>query len=390
LEPEEPEEPEEAAEGVISVMPTTHQSGPPFEGTAPARNKPCVLWWIVAVCALVGCSGGTESNTTSGSGGGDTGPACADPGDSAPSDVFCTGLYENRDVTQHAQNAVPYTPGLTFWSDGAKKDRYLYIPPSTKIDTSSIDAWKFPVGTKAWKEFRVNGALVETRLVWKQAEANWVDAAYIWDATATSATLTATDTPTLLEGGYEVPSLKSCGKCHAGGADHLLGIEAVSLALPAAEGVTLAGLAAAGALSAPPAKIAITLPEDETGKAAAALGYLHMNCGTACHSTRGLSGFTQLHTRLRAEEFWPAAGAQVGTVATTDAYTTGLNADVILATYAQAFPDTKLITPGSHDKSLAWVVAHLRGEHQMPPIVSHQIDEAGTQKLADWIDALPN
>jgi hypothetical protein len=382
-------EPATAAEGPARLMDTPRHSRSPFDGTAPRRNQACALGLALGACTLAGCSGGMDSSTTSGSGGGDTGPACADPGDSAPADVFCTGLYENHDVTQLAPSAVPYTPGLTFWSDGAEKRRFLYLPPSTKIDTSNLDAWKFPVGTKAWKEFRVNGALVETRLVWKQSETSWVDAAYIWDKTGTSATLTAIDQPTLLEGGYEVPSLKACGKCHAGGADHLLGIEAVSLALPAAEGVTLAGLAAAGSLSAPPAKTTIALPEDGTGKAAAALSYLHMNCGTACHSTRGLSGFTQLHTRLHAEELWPPAGAPPGTVETSDAYTTGLNQDVILATYSQAFPDTKLITPGSHEKSLTWLVAHLRGEHQMPPIVSHQIDEAGTQKLADWIDALP-
>jgi hypothetical protein len=62
---------------------------------------------------------------------------------------------------------------------------------------------------------------------------------------------------------------------------------------------------------------------------------------------------------------------------------------VILATYAQAFPGTKLILPGYSDKSLAWLTSHLRGTHQMPPIVSHKVDDAGTQKLADWIDALP-
>jgi hypothetical protein len=109
----------------------------------------------------------------------------------------------------------------------------------------------------------------------------------------------------------------------------------------------------------------------------------------ACHSSRGLSGFTQLHTRLRAEEFWPAPGAPAATVETTDAYVSGINQDVILATYAQAFPGTKLILPGYSDKSLAWLTSHLRGTHQMPPIVSHKVDDAGTQKLADWIDALP-
>jgi hypothetical protein len=25
----------------------------------------------------------------------------------------------------------------------------------------------------------------------------------------------------------------------------------------------------------------------------------------------------------------------------------------------------------------------------MPPLVSHKVDDTGTQKLADWIDALP-
>lgn len=365
-------------------------------GVASAHNKTLALSLVLAVGALASCSsdGGSAAATTGtempdAAMPPDAGPACVDPTDGPPTDVFCTGLYENHDSTQHARTAIPYTPGLTFWSDGAEKNRYLFLPPSTKIDTSNMDAWKFPVGTKAWKEFHVGGALVETRFLWKQSETAWAEAAYIWDAKAKNAVLTDRETPTLLASGYEIPSLKSCRKCHGGGGDELLGVEAIALAAPTGEGVTLASLAAGGLLSAPPAKTSITLPEDATGKAAAALGYLHVNCGMACHSNRGLSGFTQLHTRLRAEELWPAPGGQVATVETTDAYTTGINKDVILATYAQAFPGTKLILPGDSSKSLAWLTAHLRGTHQMPPIVSHAIDDSGTQKLADWIDALP-
>jgi hypothetical protein len=337
----------------------------------------------ISVCGLFGCS---QSN------GGPTipmGPVCPDPGDSPPTDVFCTGLYEQGDATRHAANAVPYTPGLLLWSDGAEKHRYLYLPPGTTIDTSNLDAWKFPIGTKAWKEFWVEGALVETRFLWKQAETNWVEATYIWDPILKSATLTDLSKPTILANGYEIPSLKACHKCHAGSADELLGIEAIALGLAEAQGITLDSLAKSGQLSNPPPTTTITIPEDMTGKAAPALGYMHINCGVACHSARGVSGFTQLHTRLRADEFWPAAGAPLGTVETTDAYQTGINQNVILATYAQAFPNTKLITPSVHETSLAWVVAHLRGEHQMPPIASHVIDEVGTQKLADWIDSLP-
>lgn len=332
--------------------------------------------FIVALAAAAACQSQPEEN-------------CVEPATGAPTDVFCTGLYVNHDANQHASTAVAYEPGVTFWSDGAEKQRYFQLPPGTKIDTSNMDAWKFPVGTKAWKEFRWRGKLVETRLVWKRAEKEWENATYIWDADTRTATLNTIKGPTLLEGGYEIPSaIKVCNKCHGGASDHLLGIEAVSLALPTAQGVTLTSLVAADALTNAPPTTTIELPEDATGKAAAALGYMHANCG-ACHADRGISGFTQLHTRLRAEQFWPPAGAPSLTVQTSDAYVTGVNQALTLTTFQQAFPGWKVIMPGNHALSLTWSLAHLRGLHQMPPIVSHQVDEVGTQKLADWIDALP-
>src|SRR4051794_37955716 len=71
---------------------------------------------------------------------------CVDPVEGAPTDVFCIGLYANHDPNQHAKTAVAYLPGVTFWSDGAEKQRFFYLPPSSKIDTTNMDAWKFPVG----------------------------------------------------------------------------------------------------------------------------------------------------------------------------------------------------------------------------------------------------
>src|SRR4051794_4104176 len=73
----------------------------------------------------------------------DAGPGCPDPGTTAPLDVFCTGLYQGRDFTKYARTALPYTPGVLFWSDGAEKQRYLSLPAGTQIDTSNMDAWKF-------------------------------------------------------------------------------------------------------------------------------------------------------------------------------------------------------------------------------------------------------
>jgi hypothetical protein len=285
---------------------------------------------------------------------------------------------------------MPYTPGVTLWSDGAEKQRYLYLPPSTTIDTSDMDAWKFPVGTKAWKEFRFDGKLVETRLFWKQGDANWASGTYIWDETETTATLDTGTKPTILPSGYEIPTAKDCGKCHHGGADKLLGVEAVALGLPTAVGATLEHLVANGALSNPPATTSVVLPEDATGKAGPALGYLHANCGMPCHSTRGLGEETQLVMRLRAGELWSAGGGASSPIdaTTTDVYKATVQQPPTTASVAQQFPDAKRITPGVHDQSLVWLLSHRRGNYQMPPLVSHKVDDAGTQRLSDWIDAL--
>jgi hypothetical protein len=264
-----------------------------------------------------------------------------------------------------------------------------------------MDAWHFPVGTKAWKEFRVDGALVETRLLWKRGPATWESGTYVWDAAGKSATLNTNSKGTLLASGYEIPAPRDCDKCHHGGSDKLLGVEAVALALPTAEGMDVTRLAAAGHLSHPPDPLQVTLPEDSTGKAAVALGYLHANCGMPCHSDRGLGEETELVLRLRADEFWPSAqsadgGVDAGhapspaSVVTTDIYRATVAKKPTTASVIQAYPMALRITPGAHDQSLIWLLSHLRGKYQMPPLVSHRVDEVATQQLADWIDALRN
>src|SRR5438552_2107607 len=90
---------------------------------------------VAWLCALAAGCGGPDAT-------------CVEPASGAPTDVFCTGLYLDRDPSRHAQDVLPYQPGVTFWSDGAEKQRYLYLPPGSKIDTASMDRWSFPVGTK--------------------------------------------------------------------------------------------------------------------------------------------------------------------------------------------------------------------------------------------------
>jgi hypothetical protein len=63
-----------------------------------------------------------------------------------------TGLFVET-VTEIGAGIVAFSPQYPLWSDGAKKRRWISLPPGTFIDASRPDAWEFPRGTRLWKEF---------------------------------------------------------------------------------------------------------------------------------------------------------------------------------------------------------------------------------------------
>lgn len=344
---------------------------------------------LVAVAACGGSATAPPMPTAGEPGASAMVEACVDPDAGLPDDVFCTGLYMDRSASRYNPDVKPYTPGVTLWSDGADKQRYLYLPPGQVIDTSQIDAWQFPAGTKAWKEFRFDGKLVETRLFWKRDDSNWESGTYVWSEDQAAATLNRSRSPLLLDSGYEIPTAKDCGKCHHGASDKLLGVEAVALALSSARGLTLERLAAEGALSAPPNNLHIDLPEDDSGLAGAALGYLHANCGMPCHSSRGLGHETELLMRLRADEYWPSIDSAATLPANaTQSYHAMVDQSAVTGAVTDAFPGALRIAPGDHTRSLVWILANRRGDYQMPPLVSHRVDDLSMQSIAAWIDAM--
>ena len=291
---------------------------------------------------------------------------CPPEGTSAPNDLRCTGL----------ERARPFAPASSFWSDGASKQRYIYLPDAP-IDTSDPDEWLFPVGTKAWKELSIGSRRVETRFFWKVAQGQWVRTTYVWSADGTSA-LRNDDGIARLDGtDYEIPSRKVCDECHGGRKDRLLGFEAIGLGLPGASGVTLDVLAAEGRLTTPIP--AISVPEDATGKARDALIWLHVNCGTSCHSANPTAKAfpTGLLLRLRT----PQLG---GSVAALDSYVTTVGVPTIgLLDHGEP-----RIAPGDPSESVISERAGSRDDDQMPPVVTHVVDQQGLQKLNDWITAL--
>lgn len=114
------------------------------------------------------------------------GGACAndDVSVATPIRLSESGLYADARARTLADGIHSFAPAHPLWADGATKTRFISIPPGTKVDTSDLNHWVFPVGTKAWKEFRVGGRVVETRLLWKEREGagfdRWWAAAYVW------------------------------------------------------------------------------------------------------------------------------------------------------------------------------------------------------------------
>src|SRR6185312_4672135 len=135
----------------------------------------------------VACGGGNHAGPADG-------PAADSPAPDAPyeSTLFDTGLCVDRACTQISPGIQTYTPRWPLYADGAGKHRWIYLPPGTQIDTSDMDHWQFPVGTKLWKEFDApdaggNMVRVETRLVQRvgsgDAASDWLYVGYQWNAT---------------------------------------------------------------------------------------------------------------------------------------------------------------------------------------------------------------
>jgi hypothetical protein len=309
----------------------------------------------------------------------------------------CTGLYADFASKTVATENAPYTPGVQFWSDGAVKSRFLYLPPGAKIDITSFDEWKFPNGTKVWKEFKVGGKRIETRMFFK-AKDTWQRTTYRWNDAETDAVRMDGDekvTIPVQTAVYEVPNSGQCDYCHMGRTDQLLGVEAINLGLTTAQGVTLASLAAAGRFSTAPPVTTITIPEDHTNKAAAALGWLHANCG-ACHNQNpdAAAQFVGLRFLLSASQL--AGDGGTPTVTATDTWTTGVNVDSTRQNVDAGVP-YKRIAPGDPTHSLASILSGRRATGtdepnaiiQMPPLVTRQVDTTGHALLDAWIGALP-
>src|SRR5262245_49100069 len=103
--------------------------------------------------ALAAC--GLLASLAACGGGGDGGPGPTPP----PGETLLssTGLYTSIATQQIDPRNRFFAPQYVLWSDAGEKRRWIFLPPQSQIDTSDMNRWVFPVGTKIWKEFTFQG-----------------------------------------------------------------------------------------------------------------------------------------------------------------------------------------------------------------------------------------
>lgn len=281
-------------------------------------------------------------------------------------------FFADAAAQRPAAGVTPYRIQTPLWSDGAEKLRFVYVPPGQKARARGEGLLDLPVGSALIKTFKMNGRLIETRVLLHRAE-GWVGLPYLWNAEQTEARLVLAGARLALTGpngqaiDYAVPNKNQCKECHAsGGAVTPIGPKARNLAAD-----WLAAFRKAGKLDTVPAVThRVPLWEDRAKVPVerAARGWLDANCAH-CHKPDGAASNSGLYL-----------GWEV-----TDPAALGVNKRPVAAGRGSGELSFDVV-PGDPDHSiLAYRLASLEGGVAMPELGRASVDPAGLAIVRAWI-----
>ncbi len=309
-----------------------------------------------------------------------------------PDNLALTGLYANDGAApdEIAPYVREYLPEYQLWSDGRDKRRWIYLPKCAQIDTTDMDHWVFPVGTRLWKEFSRDNVAIETRFLHRfgTGDDDWIMVTYAWPP---NSELGGVLDPSLAlhaspgggpdpEGHNDIPSEGDCYNCHHDLKEHVLGFSAIQLShdLP---GVRFRDLVDWGILSHAPVPTGYDPPGDPTAQAA--LGYLHANCGN-CHSQSGV-GTTSEVPPAQGQSLWLRLLVDQTTVESTHTYITAVDE----ITSNEIWHATKVrIDPANPAESVVLQRLYAETKPVRMPGIREVRDEAGYAAVLAWIDSL--
>jgi uncharacterized repeat protein (TIGR03806 family) len=303
-------------------------------------------------------------------------PGVVEKEPAAPPKLSETGCVNRADPRQLAPGLVPYGVNVELWSDGADKSRYVALPDGAQIHVEDNGHFTLPERSVVLKDFRVDGKLVETRLLFRHEGGDWSGVTYEWNDEQTDAVLLDAAKEKVLPNGqtWSFPSPAQCFVCHTKLGGITLGLEALQQNGPltyatgrTANQLTTLSLIGyldkaidpAGAPRLP--ELTGTAPVEDRARA-----YLHANC-SMCH--REGSGTTRMDFR-----FGQPRSKLLGCAPTNFA---GIDD-----------PNIHILSPGAPERSAIFLRMTTRQTDQMPPLGTHQVDPVGSAVVGDWIRQL--
>lgn len=343
------------------------------------------------ILLVLGCEPDETMDAGSDSGLDDTGADAGTDAGSPPCDGP-SGLYQDDACEIVAADLRLFEPQYVLWADGAAKERYVFLPPGSQIDTSDPNNWVFPVGTRIYKTFSLGGVRLETRLLEKvdlaAGPGAWDMRVFAWNLdqdAVTEVTLAADpERQNVLGTDHDIPSAAQCTECHSGTRDAVAGFSAIQLN-HADAGTTLQNLMDEGLLTDAIALTDAVIPGDATARAG--LGYLHVNCGHCHHAPLPVSppDTEMCHTLacVTGLHMWMDVGTPSVEMSAT--YLTAVNQP---STFFVATAPCR-IHPGMPGSSVIIARMSVRGEiARMPPLATEIVHSEGVTAVSAWISTL--
>jgi uncharacterized repeat protein (TIGR03806 family) len=295
-----------------------------------------------------------------------------------------------------ADGLIPYDLVVSFWSDGAEKSRFIFVPQGETISFSPTGEWKFPSGTVLLKTFLLatndsdarSLRRLETRLLVCDQTGGVYGVTYKWRADNRDADLLETNlaeeisitTPTGVRRQlWYYPSRQDCLTCHTANAGLVLGVKTRQLNrdFTYPSGVADNQLRAWNHAGLFNPRLSDTDLKDLPKLAATddmsrsledrARSYFDANCAN-CHRPSG-------------------------TVAFFDArYDTPLPQQLLVGGRVlidERIDGARVIAPNDIWRSILYLRANTIEAFKMPPLARNAIDSHGMNLLREWIESLP-
>jgi uncharacterized repeat protein (TIGR03806 family) len=295
-----------------------------------------------------------------------------------------TGAFEDTRQLVPSDGLIPYDLNVSFWSDGAHKQRWMSLPEG-KIGFAPRGEWTFPAGTVFVKEFelatnesaRLQRRRLETRLLVRAGDGSVYGATYKWRPDNSDADLLPTNltenvviqtaTGTRTQSWY-YPSREDCRTCHTDRAGEVLGVKTRQFNREIISAWSRLGLFDPPPSEADLASCEFLARSDDTSRSLEdrARSYLDVNCAN-CHRPGG-------------------------TVAAFDArYDTPLEKQGLIdgpVLINEGIDHARMIAPNDRWRSILYMRADSVEGFKMPPLARQTVDQAGMALLRQWIESL--